>query len=196
MARTIAASAIHDRAHGQAPRDVRDQFDVQSTSPAINLDASSSMRSTVSPLLRHGSAEILARISGRGPVHVAAMSQSRGSKPLSPQGGEGSLVQHIYRNRPLQAGVRPLAPLARHANQRDGEIDGQPALRRPAEDVQPVADLHFLQIAKPGIELGKAVVLAILGERPISSPSPESSTRSRICLASSFRRRGSEPDAS
>ncbi len=109
---------------------------------------------------------------------------------------ESGRAQGIQGNRTLQAGVSPLALAARHANQRRGQIDREPAGGRLPEHVQPVADLHFLQFAQPGIELGEPLVLAILGRNPISSPTPESSTRSKICFASSFSRRGSEPDAS
>ncbi|MCL6708413.1 hypothetical protein M8R20_15535 [Pseudomonas sp. R2.Fl] len=58
----------------------------------------------------------------------------------------------IPRDRPLQALVAALAQPARHPRQRHHEIGQKPPLRRQTEHVQPVADLHLLEIAEIGVE--------------------------------------------
>ena len=110
------------------------------------MAASSSIRSTVSPAVRHGASEKLRQDIGRlrARPRDRRVTQSSGSKALQPQ---------HPRNRPLQALVAALALPARHARQRHRQIRQQPPFRRDAENMQAVADLHFLEVAEIGIEL-------------------------------------------
>ena len=67
----------------------------------------------------------------------------------------------IRRDRPLQALVAPLAKTARHAGERHGQVGEHPPRRRYAENVQAVADLHFLEVAEIGVELFQRLLLRL-----------------------------------
>src|SRR5690606_5022375 len=65
------------------------------------------------------------------------------------------------RNGPLQACLAAFAKTARNAGKCDRQVGEKPAFRRDAEDVQAVADLHFLQVAEIGVELLERGILAV-----------------------------------
>ena len=117
-----------------------------SVSPATSFAASSSIRSTVSPAVRQGASEIgrCRACRGRAPCPRVGHHAVERIEARAPS---------IRRNRPLQTLIAALAEPARHPRQRHRQVGQQPPFRRHAEDVQAVADLHFLEVAEIGVEL-------------------------------------------
>ena len=68
----------------------------------------------------------------------------------------------IRRNRTLQAGIPTFSLTARHTRRRNDEIGQQAPLRSLPEDMQPVADLHFLEVAKIGVELFQRLIVRLV----------------------------------
>ena len=64
----------------------------------------------------------------------------------------------ISRNRAQQRGISALTVTTRHTGQRNCEITLQIAIGRLPENMQPVPDLRFFQLAQIGIKLGQIVV--------------------------------------
>ena len=101
------------------------------------------MRSTVSPFVRHGVSRIVASgcwaRTGPGGGGVAV----EGVEIFEAEvGGDGALER-------LVGGA---AAGAGDAGDRDERVDPLAALRRAAERMQAVADLHLLQLAEIGVE--------------------------------------------
>ena len=116
--------------------------DERQSALATSSAASTSIRSTVSPRVRHGASETAASAAGRGPVQGAARSQSSGSKPR-PRSAAMARCSEASAGRPPERGTRAIATSV--------SIRCRP-VRRRAEHVQPVADLHLLQLAEMRVE--------------------------------------------
>src|SRR5690606_22252122 len=68
----------------------------------------------------------------------------------------------IGRQSPDQRRVLPLPAPTRHAEQSYQQVRALLALRRHAEDVQPVADLHLLQFAEIIVELRQCLARILI----------------------------------
>ena len=110
--------------------------------------ASSSIRSTVSPADRHGASDSPASIDGRGPVQDA--------RRIAVERIEAEA--EIRRDRPVKRCVGGTTTGSRHPGDGDQRIDPLPAYRRRTEDMQTIADLHFLQLAEMRVESAKRPV--------------------------------------
>ncbi len=110
--------------------------------------------------------------------------------------GRGFLKLDVTRNRSLQAGIPTFALAARYTRQRHDEIGQQPPLGCLPEDMQPVSDLHFLEVAEIGVELFQRRLVSLALGNPGILFEPMSAISSRICFFKRTSRRGSPPEAS
>jgi hypothetical protein len=146
--------------------------------------ASSSRRSSVSPLLRHGSSLIPVSAGGRGPAQGSPRTQLKGSKP-NPRS----------RQSPDQGLVAALSGAARDARQRHQQVGLQRAFRACAQYMQPVADLRLLELAQVSVELLQRGLLVGASAIPASRSRPLDCVSSRMRRLSAASRRRSRPEA-
>jgi len=78
------------------------------------------------------------------------------------EGVEAFQETEVQRHGPDQRGCTPLSVPARQAAEGDEKVGRPPARGRTAEDVQTIADLQFLQIAKMAVELSKRRIRAFI----------------------------------
>jgi hypothetical protein len=176
------------RSHEQARTCIGGASKCVDPSRAISAQAArSSSRSTVSPVLRHGSALISARGRGAGqPTARPCRNRAGRSRALPPE---------IRGQRARQRGIAGGLSGRRRADSGPSAMARSRSSRpsgRAAEDVQAVADLRLLQLAEIGVELGEIGVLVLAGHAA-SASSPVASVSDRIsrrrCRCGGGRRR-------
>jgi len=111
-------------------------------------------------------------ISRAAPWIIGERAQKRRSWPLPRRGGIGTVQRiegeaEIFRQRPMQGGVTARAITPWHAHQGHQQFRQLPPFRNGAQYMQAVADLRFLDFAKPGVEAHQVRFLVLTGEAGI-----------------------------
>ena len=104
--------------------------------------------------------------------------ERRGPRPgpafteIAVQGIE-AVEAEVARERAGERGARALVPAAGEAHERDQQVVEPIALGAPAEDMQAVADLHLLELAEVGVELGERIARVLAGRDAAVPVEPE-----------------------
>ena len=87
--------------------------------------------------------------------------------------GVEPVESEVAGKRPGDRRARALVRAARHAHERDQEVEEPLRIRAPAEDVQAVPDLHLLELAEIGVELAECRPRVLAGGDPAVPVEPE-----------------------
>ncbi len=143
----------------------------QSTSPQIKLTASNSMRSTVSPLLRHGIVRNVCKdFRPRSRPRRGHVAVERVERPYPRTSPAIALCRLASAPSPRPRGTRTSAAARSTASRPSG---GLPKICSPSRIC-----ISFRSHSQAS-SLARRSSSPSFGERPISSPRPESSTRSK-----------------
>ena len=124
--------------------------------------------------------ETLHGVAGAPPCHarIENARERRGPCPgpafteIAVQGIEGAEAE-VVRERAGERGARAFVLAAGEAHERDQQVVEPIALGAPAEDVQAVADLHLLELAEVGVELGERLAGVLAGRDAAVPIEPE-----------------------
>ncbi len=154
---------------------VRGQSSGQVISPETSLAARSSMRSTVSPAVRHGPSVMSVRIAGFAPVQGSDITQSR-DRRFAPHPPSGPLLLAAGR-RGHAAGRLVLLPV--HGEKVAGRPDeGQSSKTSPA-----IARCRLASPPTPWPRGTRASATNEIGQQRPSGAFPKICSPSRICIS-------------